>query len=215
MINSRSRRLQIALLSVGIATLGTPSHAGFLDKIKNKMDKVTEKVTDKTDKVLAPVAEANQKVIDAQNQAMAPVVQGQQKMNEMQQKAMAPVVRGRQMVGGAMAPVTNARGAMASMQNGLSPAGLKQQLLGAAGMTDRVFLQDAALRRFKLDSVASPNFKSLRLIGTVNSSAARARAQALAARQFPGTIVNEIRVVPLAAKMSAKSKLRAVSAKQR
>ena len=212
MLSRRFRFTQAALLGATILALSAPSHAGFLDKMKKKMDKVTSKVTEKTDAALAPVAEANQKAIDAQNQAMAPVVQGQQKMNEMQRAAMAPVVQGQQAISSAkqkaMAPVTNAKGTMNSMKNGLSPAGLKQQLLGAANLTDRVFLQDAALRRFKLDSVASPDFKTLRLMGTVNSSAARARAQALAARQFPGTIVNQIRVVPASAKANLKSKLR-------
>ncbi len=172
MLSRRFRLTQIALIGAAMTVYSAPSHAGFLDKIKKKMDKVTEKVTDKTDKVLAPVAEANQKAIDAQNQAMAPVVQGQQKMNEMQQaamapvvksqqamnnakaQAMAPVVRGQQMAGTAMAPVTNARGMMAGMKSGMSPAAFKQKLQSASGLTDRMFMQDAAVRRFKLDSVA-------------------------------------------------------------
>lgn len=226
MLSRRLRLTRTALLGATILALSVPSHAGPFSKLKKKLDKATQKVTEKTDKILAPVAEANQKAIDAQNQAMAPVVQGQQKLNEMQQaamapvvqgqqaingakqQAMAPVVRGQQMANGAMAPVTNAKGQMAMMKNGMSPAALKQQLLGAANVTDRMFTQDAALRRFKLDSVASPDFKTLRLMGTVSTPAERARAQALAAKQFPGAIVNQIRVAPAAAKANVKAKLR-------
>ena len=227
-----------ALLCAGLLVLGTPSHAGFLDKIKKKVDKVSSKVDETANKVTAPVDEATGKVMapvvqgqqavtNAQNKAMAPVVQGQQSLNEMQQKAMAPVVNAKQAVDSAqnkaMAPVVNARQTVNGMQQQvmqpvvsakqnlsavkapIRSLSVKQQLSGAQGLTNRLFSTDAALRRFNLNSMASPDMKTLRLTGQVSSSAERLRAQQLAARQFPGTIVNQIRVVPVAAKSNVRS----------
>lgn len=220
MTQRRFRIAPFALLSAGLLVLGAPSHAGFLDKVKKKMDKVTSKVDETTNKVTAPIDEATGKVMapvvqgqqamtDAQNKAMAPVVQGQQKMNEMQQAAMAPVVGAKQSVNAmqqkAMSPVVNAKANLSAVKAPIRSLSVKQQLSGAQGLTNRLFSTDTALRRFKINSVASPDMKSLRLVGQVSSSAERLRAQQLAARQFPGTIVNNIRVVPIAAKSNVRS----------
>lgn len=220
MTSRRSRLAQVALLSAGILVLGAPSHAGFLDKVKKKMDKVTSKVDGAANKVTAPVDEATSKVTapviqgqqalsEAQQKAMAPVVQGKQTMNEMQQKAMAPVVGAQQtmnsMKNQAMQPVVGAKQNLSAVKAPIRALSVKQQLSGAQGLTNNLFSTDTMLRRFNLGSVASPDKKTLRLTGTVNSATARLRAQQLAARQFPGTIVNQIRVVPVAAKSKVSS----------
>ena len=218
-----------ALLAVGLLCAPVrPAHAGFLDKIKNKIDKVTdkadeanakieEKTSDATSKVTKPLDEAQQKVMapvneaqraaqDAQNRAMAPVNNARNAMTDAQNRAMAPVNNARNSVANAqnkvMAPVNNARATANAIR--LMPA----QMTNALRFTDGAFQKDAILRSYNLDALASADGQKLRLVGTVQNAAQRARAQQIAARNFPGGIVNQIRVVPAMAKGNLRGTIR-------
>lgn len=209
------------LLAMGLLCAPVrPAHAGFLDKIKNKIDKVTdetdkvnakieEKTSDATSKVTKPLDEAQQKVTnpmleaqkaaqDAKNQAMAPVNAARNAATNAQNKVMAPVRNVQNTANNAkntvMAPVNQAR----ATANGIRS--MPAQMTNALRLTDSAFGRDAILRSYNLDALASANGQKLRLVGTVKSQLDRARAQQIAARNFPGAIENQIRVVPATAK---------------
>lgn len=222
-IVARSHRVLPALAVAGICVLTAPqAHAGFLDKIKKKVDKVTEKVSN-------PVNEANAKVNQSVGEAMRPMTDAQRKLNETTNRVTAPVTQMKNGVGQiqqapnaleaaaqaqlqtaksqAMSPVTAIRPLTKAPQNivaGVNPmAALRSKLMGAARLTDTTYGRDAILSRFKLDALAAGDGKSLRLTGTVATAAQKLRAQQLAQRNFK-TVINEIRVAPAAAKTSLK-----------
>ena len=195
-MKSRTRWISIgtALPTLIVAGMlqAPPAHAGFGSKLKKKIDKVTKKVDDTTDKATAPAREAQQKVDEATNKATAPVREVQQADAQMQQKAQQVTQTPAQIKAQAMARANT----------------MKAQVTNAARLTDRSFAQDAVLKRLKIDALPSPDGQTLRLIGTVSTTQEKMRAQQLALRNTKN-VVNEIKVVPKTAPVAAKAAAKA------
>ena len=217
-----------AFVTASLLCAAPSAHAGFLGKMKKKAEKISgkadeanAKIDEKAAEATRPIDEAQQAAADAQNKAMAPVVQAQQAAADAQNKAMAPVHNARNAASNArnkaLSPVRNVQGKVAGARNtAMQPihsaqhrvAHLKGQITGAANLTDGAFSRDAALRGLGLDALPSPDGRALRLTGKVRNAMERTHAQQLAARHFPGTIQNQIRIAPEMAKANAKANIR-------
>lgn len=184
-MNTRiSRFLTVPALLLAGTIASRPAHAGFLDKLQDKMDKVTR-----------PVDDAQRKVDEGVQRATAPVQQARDKTQQGLDRATAPVRR-------VQGKVANAQMQMMAM---------KQKMFNARSLAQGALKGDPALRQYALRTIVSPDNKVLRLVGTVSTVQEKARALQLAARYAPGHVVNQIKLIP--ATIVANTKATAVQTK--